>query len=77
MDKNVYDMTNEQMKEEGICCLPENLKEAIDEMKQSRLVRETLGEHIFNKFIDAKTLEWNDYITRVTQWEIEQYMTRY
>jgi glutamine synthetase len=77
VDKNVYNMTQEQMDEEGINCLPENLKEALEEMRRSSLVRETLGEHIFNKYLEAKMLEWREYTSRVTQWEIEQYMTRY
>jgi len=77
IDRNVFDMTTEQMAEEGICSLPENLKEALEKMKCSKLVKDTLGEHIFNKYIQAKTREWTEYTARVTKWEVEQYMTRY
>ncbi len=76
-DRNIFTMTGEQMDEKGILSLPENLKEAVAEMKESSLVRETLGEHIFNKYVEAKTAEWNDYTVRVTSWELEQYLTRY
>lgn len=76
-DRNIFAMTGEQMDEKGILSLPENLKEAVAEMKESSLVRETLGEHIFNKYVEAKTAEWNDYTVRVTSWELEQYLTRY
>ncbi|MCR4436736.1 MAG: type I glutamate--ammonia ligase [Clostridiales bacterium] len=76
-DKNIFQMTQEQIKEEGIGTLPSNLKEAIDEMSRSELVREVLGDHIFYKYIEAKNEEWNDYKTKVSQWEIDQYLTKY
>ncbi len=77
VDKNIFDMTSGQMKEANITSLPENLKEAIDEMKASELVRDTLGAHIFDKYIEAKNKEWYDYSTKITRWELEQYLTRY
>ena len=70
-------MTEEQIKAEGITSLPKDLNEAISEMEQSELLRETLGDHIFNKYIDAKKEEWSKYITQVTPWELEHYLTRY
>jgi len=54
IDKNIFEMTDEQRKAEGIDSLPGNLKEAIDELSKSELAREVLGEHVFNKFIEAK-----------------------
>jgi len=74
---NIYDMTEEDRIKSGIDSLPANLKEAVDEMEKSQLVKETLGDHIFEKYITAKRKEWNDYATRVTPWEIGQYLTRY
>lgn len=76
-DKNIFQMTEEQIKQEGIDILPVSLKEALDELAKSELAREVLGDHIFEKYIEAKNEEWNEYRTRVSQWEIDQYLTKY
>ncbi|HHW48243.1 MAG TPA: type I glutamate--ammonia ligase [Clostridiaceae bacterium] len=77
VNRNIYEMTEEQKASEGVYQLPANLKEAVEEMSKSELVREVLGDHIFNKYIEAKTKEWNDYTSKVTQWEIDQYLKKY
>ena len=74
---NIFSMTNEQMQKEGIMTLPQSLKEAIDEMKNSSLVRKVLGNHIFEKYIEAKEEEWNDYCRQITPWELKHYLTKY
>lgn len=76
-DKNIFEMTEEQRKAEGIESLPGSLKEAIDEMKKSELARQVLGDHIFEKYIEAKNEEWDDYRTKVSKWEVDQYLTKY
>lgn len=77
VNKNIYDMSESQRFKEDINSLPANLKEAVDEMEKSSLMRETLGEHIFTKYVEAKNKEWNDYRVRVTQWELDQYLKKY
>lgn len=77
VNQNIFQMTESQRKEAGIFALPGSLEEAIDEMSVNSLVREILGNHIFVKYIEAKRSEWNDYRTKVSQWEIDQYLTRY
>lgn len=76
-DKNIFEMTEEQRKAEGIDSLPGSLKEAIDEMKKSDLARQVLGDHIFEKYIEAKNEEWDDYRIKVSKWEVDQYLTKY
>lgn len=76
-DKNIFEMTDEQRLAEGIESLPGSLKEALDEMKKSELAREVLGEHIFEKYIEAKNEEWDEYRTKVSKWEVDQYLTKY
>ncbi|MDN5276552.1 MAG: glutamine synthetase [Clostridiales bacterium] len=76
-DKNIFRMSREERMKEGIDSLPASLEEAINEMEKSELVRETLGEHIFTKYIEAKRKEWEDYRTKITPWEIEHYLTKY
>ncbi|MCJ7602813.1 MAG: glutamine synthetase, partial [Desulfobulbaceae bacterium] len=61
----------------GIPSLPANLKEAIDELKANPLARETLGEHIFSKYIEAKVKEWDAYRIAVTDWEKDNYLSIY
>lgn len=77
IDKNIFQMTDAQRKEEGIHSLPGSLKEAIDELEKSKFAKSVLGSHIFEKYIEAKNNEWNDYRTKVDKWEIDQYLTKY
>ena len=58
----------------GIESLPGNLFEALQEVEKSELVRDTLGNHIFNKFIENKKIEWDRYRTHVSRYEIENYL---
>ena len=60
----------------GIVDLPGNLFEATLAAEKSKLVREVLGDHVFNKFIENKKIEWDDYRTHVSQFEIDRYLPR-
>ncbi len=77
VDGNIYAMTAGERKRRKIESLPSDLHEALQEMKKDSLVRHVLGEHIFEKYIEAKELEWVDYKTRVSEWEIESYLSKY
>ena len=76
-NKNIFRMTKEERAREGIGSLPTDLEEALNEMEKSALVRELLGEHIFTKYIEAKRKEWDDYRTKITEWVIQHYLTKY
>ena len=67
-------MSVKERKARGIATLPDNLFEALIELERSDLVKEALGEHIFNKFMENKKIEWDRYRTHVSQYEIEKYM---
>ena len=71
---NIFELTREEREQMGIINLPENLKDAIKEFKKSELMKEALGEHIFNKYITAKSLEWNEYRLLVSEWELKKYL---
>jgi len=77
INKNIFAMTDLQRKDEGIFSLPNNLKEALEEMKKSQMVKNAIGEHIFDKYIEAKDQEWMQYKTMVSEWEIKKYLTKY
>ncbi|MFZ5986204.1 MAG: type I glutamate--ammonia ligase [Bacillota bacterium] len=76
-DKNIFQMNEQERLREGIMALPGSLKEAVDETKNSELAKKVLGPHIFEKYIRAKEEEWDNYRTRISQWEIENYLTKY
>jgi len=69
---NVAQMPDEERKELGIGMLPQDLSQAIELAEDSRLVRETLGDHIFTKFIQNKKIEWANYRAQVTGYELRQ-----
>jgi len=74
IEENVYEMTDEERKERGIGNLPASLWEAIQLTERSELVRRTLGDHIFDAFIKNKKIEWNQYRTQVTDYELKRYL---
>jgi glutamine synthetase len=76
VELNVYEMTYEERKERGIVSLPESLKEALEELEGSTLMRETLGETAFENFLREKRKEWDLYRTQVTEWEVNRYIRR-
>jgi glutamine synthetase len=71
---NLYELTPEERSASGIASLPGSLSEAIEEMERSDLVRETLGEHVFEWFIRNKREEWGQYKTQVTPFELARYL---
>jgi glutamine synthetase len=74
IEEDIYEMTEKKKSERGIKTLPGNLYEAIHEVEKSELVKEALGEHIFNKFLENKKIEWDMYRTHVSRYEIEKYL---
>ncbi|HIE03271.1 MAG TPA: glutamine synthetase [Candidatus Latescibacteria bacterium] len=74
VERNVYEMTDQEREELGIGTLPGSLWEAIQLAEGSELVRETLGDHIFYKLIENKKIEWERYRTKVTAYELEEYL---
>jgi glutamine synthetase len=74
MEKNLYHLSPDERKRLGIEQLPETLGEAIELTSESELVLRTLGEHMFNRYIEIKRQEWEDYRIQVSQWELDRYM---
>jgi glutamine synthetase len=74
VEENVYHMTSEERKKRGIGELPGSLLEAIQLTEKSKLVREALGDHVFNAFIENKKVEWDRYRVHVTDYELERYL---
>jgi len=74
IEENVFEMTSEQREQRGIGSLPGNLSEAISITENSQLVRKALGDHIFDSFIRNKKIEWDQYRTQVTEYELKRYL---
>ncbi len=74
IQKNVYAMSPVERSLANISRLPSTLYEALQEMEKDLLCRETLGDHIYSRFLEAKAIEWEVYQAQVHQWELEQYL---
>jgi len=75
METNLYHLTAEQRKERGIVSLPETLGEAVDELAGSEVVRKALGPHIFDRYVELKRAEWDEYRVQLTEWELKKYLS--
>lgn len=77
IEGNIFAMTEDERKAAGIEVLPADLYDAIEELKKDEFVKTTLGEHASHVYIEAKTLEWDEYRTKVHKWEVEQYLSKF
>jgi glutamine synthetase len=74
VEEDIYGMSEGLRCDRGIECLPGSLAEAVGETEGSALVREALGDHIFERFIANKKIEWDRYRTHVSRFEIDNYL---
>ena len=73
-DENVFALSDEELAEEGIDCLPGSLEEAIKEAEKDPFIKQTLGAHVFDNYIEGKKREWDGYKMQIRQWEVNRYM---
>ena len=71
---NIFELTEREMKRAKIDSIPSDLQQAIKEMKADPFIKKTLGDHVFNKYVEAKEAEWDAYRKQVSQWEIDEYL---
>ncbi len=77
ISRNVYEMSESELRKNGIDNLPETLGEAIEEFEKDEFLKDLLGPHIYTKYLEAKKDEWNEFRSQVTDWEIGQYLYKY
>jgi glutamine synthetase len=77
VNTNIWEMSFRERRRLRIDDLPQNLAEACDELEKDRTIQEALGEHVTEHFLAAKRQEWQEYITQVTRWELENYLAKY
>lgn len=73
---NLFSLDSFELTTRGIAPLPSNLNDAVDAMEGSDLVRNTMGEHLFEWFIRNKRAEWAEYKSEITSFELERYLPR-
>jgi glutamine synthetase len=73
-DANLFEMTDADLAKLGIAQLPQSLSDALTVMESSSLVKEALGDHIFEWFLRNKKIEWRGYKTQVTPFELDRYL---
>lgn len=77
VNKNIFTMSQRERRRYRIDELPRDLHEALDHLEKDKVVREALGEHIYNMFLEAKRAEWKQYTQQVSRWEVERYLGKY
>ena len=74
IEEDIFEMSAQRRSEVGIESLPGGLDEAIACTENSKVVRDALGDHIFDNFLANKRIEWDQYRTQITKWELDKYM---
>ncbi|WP_152039696.1 type I glutamate--ammonia ligase [Salinigranum salinum] len=72
--ENIYEFDESMREERGITTLPSNLGEALDALEADEVVQEALGAHVYEKFVEAKSHEYDEFRVDVSQWELDQYL---
>ncbi len=74
VDRNVYEMSEEERESLGVGTLPPDLLSAISLAEESEVLKKALGEEMHGKLIENKKIEWEEYRVQVTSWELEKYL---
>ena len=77
VNKNIFTMSLREKRRLKIDALPADLSAALDHLEKDQVIREALGEHIFENYVRAKRQEWHDYISHVHPWEQDRYLHEY
>ena len=77
VNKNIFEMSFRERRKYRIDELPRDLHEALEMLEKDDVVRDALGPHIYERFVEAKREEWQAYIGRVSEWELRRYLGQY
>jgi glutamine synthetase len=77
LEENLYDLDDECRVERQVKTLPGSLKEALDCLAEDKVIQDALGPHVYERFLHAKTQEWDDYRIQVSAWEVDRYLATY
>lgn len=76
VEESLYGFDDVELERRNVGVLPDNLKDAISAFSADEVVLDALGDHLAERFLEAKHLEWRAYRAQVTPWELEQYLER-
>ena len=77
VNENIWEMSYRERRRLRIDDLPKDLNEALDELEKDDTITAALGDHVARHYVAAKRQEWREYITQVSQWELENYLVKY
>jgi len=77
VNTNIWEMSHREKRRLRIDDLPHNLEEACNELENDDVITDALGGHIVTQFLAAKRLEWQEYISQVSKWELDSYLAKY
>ena len=77
VEESLFEMDAATIAAKSIKELPGTLGEALEELSRDEVVREALGDHVYNHFVEAKRAEWDEYRTQVSDWEVERYLEEF
>ncbi|TMB93005.1 MAG: glutamine synthetase [Chloroflexi bacterium] len=77
VEESLYGFDDVELQRRNVAVLPDNLEDAVDALEADDVVIDALGDHLAERFIEAKRLEWRDYRGQVTPWELSQYLERF
>jgi glutamine synthetase len=77
VEESLFEMDAATIAAKSIKELPGTLGEALEELARDEVVREALGDHVYNHFVEAKRAEWDEYRTQVSDWEVERYLEEF
>jgi glutamine synthetase len=77
VNRNIFEMSEREKKRLRITQLPADLAEALACMRADPLMRETLGAHVHDAYLHAKTGVWQEYVAQVHDWELRRYLASY
>ena len=74
VEENLFEFDDAKLEKHYITKLPASLNEAMEEIVQGKIVRETFGEYTWRRYLEAKKAEWDEFRTYVTDWEVKKYL---
>ncbi|PXV67600.1 glutamine synthetase [Halanaerobium congolense] len=75
--ENIYEMSAAKKEESKIESLPANIDKAVSLLLKDEVITSVLGEHVLEHFVAAKKVEWDEYRTQVSQWELDKYLSTF
>lgn len=77
INRNIYHMTETERFNESIPSLPGNLFEAVKALSADAVIQDALGSHTYERYVEAKLIEWDEYKIQVSPWEVERYINKF